>query len=60
MNIFDFDNKIYGSRKLKQGENVDFKLEAIEQQELLKMEIDNKNNFSKNSNYNKINKEIKF
>ena len=54
MNIFDFDNKIYESRKLKQGENVDFKLEAIEQQELLKMEIDNKNNFSK------INKEIKF
>ena len=60
MNIFDCDNKIYGTKKLKQGEYVNFKIESIEQQELLKMDIDNCNNSDNYSNYNKINKEIKF
>lgn len=60
MNIFDYDNKIYGTKKLKQGEYVDFKMESIEQQELLKMDIDNCNNSDNYSNFNKINKEIKF
>lgn len=58
MNIFNYDNKIYGTKKLKQGEYVDLKMEFIEQQELLKMNIDSCNNMY--SNFNKINKEIKF
>lgn len=60
MNIFDYDNKIYGTKKLKQGEYIDFKMKDIEQQELLKMNIENCNNLGNYSNLNKINKEIKF
>ncbi len=30
MNIFDCDNNVYGTKKLKQGEYVDFKMESIE------------------------------
>ena len=60
MNIFDCNNKIYGNQKLKQGEYVDFMMEYIEQQELLKINLNNYNENDKNNNFNKINKEIKF
>jgi len=60
LNIFDFNNKIYGTKKFKQGEYADFMMESIEKQELLKMNFNNYNNNDTNNNFNKINKEIKF
>ena len=57
MNIFDLDNKIYGIKKLKQGEHADFMMKYIEQQELQNM--DNNYNFN-NDRDNIFNKEIKF
>ena len=60
MNMFDFNNKIYGTKKLKQGDYADFIMESIEQQELLKIELNNYSNNDNNSSFNKINKEIKF
>lgn len=58
--MFDFNNEIYGTKKLKQGEHADFMMESIEKQELLKMNLNNYSDNDKNSNFNKINKEIKF
>lgn len=58
MNIFNFNNKLYGIKKLKQGEYVDFKIESINQQELLKIYSDSNNNIY--NNFIKTNREIKF
>ncbi len=58
MNISDLNNKIYGFRNLKQGEYANFMMESIEQQEMLKMNLDNYKN-SDDTNF-KINKEVKF
>lgn len=53
MNISDLNNRIYGYNDLKEGEYANFMMETIEQQKMINLNIDN-------SNYNEINKEIKF
>lgn len=59
LNISDLNNKIYGHKELKQGENVGSIIESIEEQELLNISFNNYNN-DNNSGFNGINKEIKF
>ena len=55
MNILNLNDKIYGTKNLKQGECTNFIIESIEQLEMLNMNLDNNI-----SNFNNINKEIKF
>ena len=52
MNISDLNNKIYGCKDLKQGENVELIMNTIEEQEMANLNMDNK--------FKGINKEIKF
>ncbi len=59
MNIPDLDDRIYGFKSIKQGEHANFMMESIEQQEMLKMNLAIYKD-SDNTNFNKLNKEIKF
>lgn len=61
MNILNLNDKIYGTKNLKQGEYANFIIESIEQQEMLNMKLNNNiSNISNISNFDNINKEIKF
>lgn len=60
MNILDLNNEIYGIKDLKQGEHVNLKIDSIEQQEILNISLNNYKNDNIDSDFNKINKEIKF
>lgn len=55
--MFDFNNEIYGTKKLRQGEHADFMIESIQQQEMKRINIDTYNDKDALSN---LNKEIKF
>ena len=57
MNILELNNKVHGSRELKQGEYANIVMESIEQKEMLKINFENNET---NNDFNKINKEIKF
>lgn len=59
MNILNLNDKIYGPKNLKQGEYSNFMLESIEQQKISNMSFNNYDN-NNISNFDKINKEIKF
>lgn len=59
MNILNLNDKIYGPKNLKQGEYSNFMIESVEQQKMLNMSFNNYNN-NDTSNFDKINKEIKF
>ncbi len=54
LNIQDINSNIKDLRNLKQGEHANAIMNSIEQQEMMKMNLENDNI------YNKINKEIKF
>lgn len=60
MNILDLNNEIYGIKDLKQGEHANLKIDSIEQQEILNISLNNYKNDNIDSDFNKINKEIKF
>ena len=55
MNILNLNDKIYGTKNLKQGEYANFIIECIEKQQMLNINLDNNI-----SNFDNINKEIKF
>lgn len=55
MNILNLNYKIYGSRNMKQSEYVNFVLESIREQKLLKMNFKNII-----TNFDNRNKGIKF
>lgn len=59
MNILNLNDKIYGPKNLKQGEYSNFMIESVEQQKMLNMSFNNYNS-NETSNFDKINKEIKF
>ncbi len=59
MNILNLNDKIYGPKNLKQGEYSNFMIDSIEQQKISNINFSNYNN-DDTSNFNKINKEIKF
>lgn len=59
MNILNLNDKIYGPKNLKQGEYSNFMIESVEQQKMLNMSFNNYDN-NNTSNFDKINKEIKF
>lgn len=60
MNILDLNNEIYEIKDLKQGEHANLKIDSIEQQEILNISLNNYKNDNIDSDFNKINKEIKF
>lgn len=60
MNILDLNNEIYGIKDLKQCEHANLKVDSIEQQEILNISLNNYKNDNIDSDFNKINKEIKF
>ncbi len=59
MNILNLNDKIYGPKNLKQGEYSNFIIDSIEQQKISNINFSNYNN-DDTSNFNKMNKEIKF
>lgn len=58
LNILNLNDKIYGPKNLKQGEYANFMIESIEQKKMSNMNFNDYDNNT--SNFNKINKEIKF
>lgn len=60
MNILDINKEIYGYKNLGEGNNINFIMKSIEEQETKNLNIDNFNNRNDSDLLNGMYKEIKF